>query len=308
MNDYLWVEKYRPSSVEQCILPKSIKEAVNGFVENKTLPGLLLCGSPGTGKTTVALALCNDLGYESMILNGSNEGRILDTFRTKIAEFAGSMSFDGGRKCVIIDEADFMPNEPQALLRHFIEEYSSNCTFILTCNFPNRIIDALHSRCSVLDYTIPNDERDMMLASQVRAVLNVLSKEGIEHDKRVVGMLVKKHFPDMRRVLNELQRYSVVGKIDSGIFTVGTDTAFNELIPILKEKHFNNMRKWVAAQANLDIAQISKKLYNHADEIFKQDAVPQLVLHLADYQYKSAFVADKEINVVAMLTSIMVDC
>jgi DNA polymerase III delta prime subunit len=218
------------------------------------------------------------------------------------------MSFDGGRKCVIIDEADFMPNEPQALLRHFIEEYSSNCTFILTCNFPNRIIEALHSRCSVLDYTIPNDERDTMLASQVRAVLNVLSKEGVEHDKRVVGMLVKKHFPDMRRVLNELQRYSVVGKIDSGIFTVGNDTAFNELVPILKEKHFNNMRKWVAAQANLDIAQLSKKLYNHADEIFKQDAVPQLVLHLADYQYKSAFVADKEINVVAMLTSIMVDC
>lgn len=304
----LWVERYRPRSIEDCVLPSKTKAVAQQFIDKGQMPNLLLSGPAGTGKTTMALALCDQLGYDTMMINGSNEGRLIDTLRTKIVDFASSVSFTGERKVVIIDEADQMPHDTvQAALRNFIEEYSANCGFILTCNFPNRMMDAIHSRTTQIDFTIPQDERAAIAKEMMGNVERILTTENIEYDKRVIAQLVKKHFPDFRKLINDLQRYSVVGKIDTGILSDATQDELNALIGFLKERDFNSVRKWVASAPNLEISTLSRALYNGMHDIVVQNSMPQLVIDLADYQYKDSFVADKEINIMAMLTTIMIN-
>lgn len=303
--DMLFVERYRPTELEDCILPKQTYKAAAGFIKSGSIPNLLLTGPAGTGKTTLAKVLCEKLDYEWLMINGSNEGRSLDTLRNTIATFASSMSFDGSRKCVIVDEADHIPDLTQAAMRNFVEEYHTNCSFIFTCNYPNKIIEPLHSRCSRIDFSIPKDEKDVILLSIFKRVVAILEKEQIEYDKKSVMALTTKFFPDFRRVLNEIQRYSATGKIDAGILVNTSESEFNALVTILKEKNFTEMRKWVASSTFVDMSDICRKLYDNMGDQVIQDHRPQLVLTLADYQYKHHFVMDQEINIVAMLTSIM---
>ena len=307
MEHLLWVEKYRPARIEDCILPDGIKETFQEFVKRKEIPNLLLSGTAGVGKTTVAKALCNEVGCDYIIINGSDESGI-DVLRNKIKNYASSVSLAGGRKVVIIDEADYLnPNSTQPALRGAIEEFASNCSFIFTCNFKNRIIDPIHSRCSVIDFKI-NGSKPKLASQLFKRVENILQQEKVEYDKEVVAAVITKHFPDNRRILNELQRYSVGGIIDKGILASVSDIQLADLLRALKDKDFASARKWVTNNLDNDPARIFRKLYDSLYESLKPQSVPQLVLILAKYQYQAAFVADSEINLIACLTEIMVDC
>jgi DNA polymerase III delta prime subunit len=307
MKDFLWVEKYRPKTIEECILPDRLKKPFQEYVTQKNIPNLLLSGGAGVGKTTVAKAMCNEIGCDYIVINGSDESGI-DTFRVKIKNYASSLSFKGGRKVVILDEADYLnPNSTQPALRNAIEEFASNCSFIFTCNYKNRIIEPLQSRCAGVDFGLKNGEKAAMATAFFKRIQNILESEGVEYENAVVAELVKKHFPDFRRVINELQRYSKFGKIDTGILAQISDIAINDLIKFLKEKDFGSLRKWVGS-TEIDSNVIFRKIYDNMYQFLKPQSIPRAVLILADYQYKSAFVVDHEINMVACLTEIMVEC
>jgi DNA polymerase III delta prime subunit len=306
MEHLLWTEKYRPQTVEDCILPERLKVPFQEYVNQKQIPNLLLAGGAGVGKTTIAKAMCNEIGADYMVINGSDESGI-DIFRGKIKNFASSMSFGGGRKVIIIDEADYLnPNSTQPALRNAIEEFASNCSFIFTCNFKNRIIDPLHSRCAVIDFGLKNGEKQKMAGAFFKRIQTILETEKVEYDDKVIAELVKKHFPDFRRVINELQRYSQLGKIDVGILSQISDVSITQIVKHMKDKDFASVRKW-AATTDVDSTTFFRKLYDNLYEILKPSSIPQIVIILADYQYKQAFVADQEINLVACLTQIMAD-
>ena len=308
MNEHiLWVEKYRPKTIEDCILPESLKATFQEYVNRKEIPNLLLSGSAGVGKTTVAKALCEEVGCDYIVINGSDDSGI-DVLRNKIKNYASSVSLMGGRKVVIIDEADYLnPNSTQPAFRGVIEEYASNCSFIFTCNFKNRIMDAIHSRCTCIDFKL-NGSKAKMASAFFKRVENILEIEGVKYDKPVVAEIITKHFPDNRRILNELQRYSVGGTIDKGLLASVSDVQLTDLIKALKSKDFANARKWVTNNLDNDPTKIYRKLYDGLYELLQPNSVPQLVLHLAKYQHQAAFVADHEINMIACLTEIMVDC
>lgn len=304
---FLFVEKYRPQTVDACILPDRLKIPFKEYVTAKQVPNLLLCGGPGVGKTTIAKAMAREIGSDILVINGSDESGI-DVFRTKIKHYASAMSLSGGRKIILIDEADYLnANSIQPALRNAIEEFSTNCTFIFTCNYKSRLIEPLHSRCAVIDFTLRNGEKQKMAALFFKRVIQILKDESIEYDEKVVAELITKFFPDFRRVLNELQRYSQFGKIDVGILTQIGDVAIKELMEFLKKKDFGSMRKWVAA-SNPDPTTLYRRIYDGLYEYVKPASIPQVVVTLGDYQYKGAFVADQEINMVACLTELMVNC
>ena len=304
--EYLWVESWRPKKVEEAILPKDLQTTFQQFVDQKNIPNLILAGGPGVGKTTIAKAMLEQLDCDYIVINGSLSGNI-DTLRNEIMQFASSVSLTGGRKYVILDEADYLnPNSTQPALRNFMEEYSKNCGFILTCNFKNRIIQPLHSRCSVIDFKI-NGDAPQLASKFFKRVEHILTTEEITYDKKVVVELITKFFPDYRRVLNELQRYSASGTIDSGILTNLSDENFKTLIKHLKNKNFTDMRKWVASNLDNEPVVLFRNIYDNASHVMNKSSIPQLVLTIADYQYKNAFVADHELNVVACLTEVMSD-
>lgn len=308
MQEYLWVEKYRPQTIDECILPKNLKETFKQFIQTGELPNFLFCGTAGVGKTTVAKALCNEIGAEYLLINGSEESGI-DVLRTKIKSFASTVSLTDSKKVIILDEADYLnPNSTQPALRAFIEEFSNNCRFIFTCNYKNRIIEPLHSRCSVIDFKIENAEKAEIAGAFFKRTMGILKVENIDADQKVVAELVTKHFPDWRRVLNELQRYSVSGKIDSGILVNMTEDSFKELLKNMKDKNFTEVRKWVAKNGDSETINIFRQLYDTASVNLEPASIPQLVLILADYQYKAAFVADHELNLMAALTEVMAQC
>ena len=307
MQEFLWVEKYRPNTLSECILPDELKNTFQEFVNQQNIPNLLLSGSAGVGKTTVAKAMLEELGADYIVVNGSLHGNI-DTLRTEIMNFATTVSFSEGRKYVILDEADYLnPQSTQPALRNFMEEYSKNCGFILTCNFKNRIIEPLQSRCSVIDFLFPKKLAPSLAGSFFTRVKTILDDEQVKYDEKVLAEIIQRHFPDWRRVLNELQRYSVSGIIDIGILSNSSQNAFKSLIALLKGKQFSDMRKWVAQNIDSDPTSIMRQLYDHSNDIVKQSSIPQLVLLIGDYQYKSAFVADQEVNLVAFLTQVMAD-
>ena len=307
MEHLLWTEKYRPQTIEDCILPERLKKPFQEYVNQRNIPNLLLAGGAGVGKTTVAKAMCNEIGCDYMVINGSDESGI-DTFRTKIKNYASSMSLTGGRKVIIIDEADYLnPNSTQPALRNAIEEFASNCSFIFTCNYKNRIIEPLHSRCAVIEFSLKNGEKAKMASAFFKRVQNVLQSENVEYEDKVIAELTKKHFPDFRRILNELQRYSQFGKIDTGILAQIGDVSIDEVVKFIRDKDFGAIRKWVATN-EVDSGTLFRKIYDSMYDVMKPQSIPQAVLILADYQYKSAFVADHEINTVACLTEIMVNC
>ena len=307
MSDFIWVEKYRPKTIDDCILPQQIKETFQTFVDQQNVPNLLLTGGPGVGKTSVAKAMLEQLDSDYIVVNGSMSGNI-DTLRNDIKTFASSVSFSGGRKYVILDEADYLnAQSTQPALRNFMEEFSKNCGFILTCNFVNRIIEPLHSRCSVIHFKIPNKEKPKMAQSFFKRVMKILEDNNIQADQKVVAELLQMHFPDWRRVLNELQRYSVSGSIDSGILVSLSDDNFKALVQCIKDKNFTEMRKWVGLNSDNDSTSIFRLIYDNSSTYLKSNSIPQLVLILADYQHKAAFVADQEINLVACLTEMMAE-
>ena len=308
--EFLWVEKYRPRYIDDCILPQETKKIFLDFVNNKEIPNLLLCGTSGVGKTTVAKALCNELGADFVLINGSEE-RNIDTLRVKIRQFASTVSLtvDGGPKIVILDEADYLnPQSTQPALRGFIEEFSKNCRFIFTCNYKNRIIQPLHSRCSVIDFTIEANQKPQIAAQIFQRILQILTDEKVEYNEKVVVEVVNKFFPDFRRMLNEIQKYSASGKIDSGILANLDDESLKELLNFIKEKEFSKMRKWVALNIHNDPQTIYRKIYDSFFTKFENNSVPQAIIILSDYTYKSAFVADQEVNMVACLTELMMEC
>lgn len=305
MNNFLWVEKYRPATIEDCILPAEMKRTFQQFVDDKNIPNLLLSGGPGVGKTTVAKAMLNEINSTYMLINGSEESGI-DVLRNKIKNFASTVSFDTNRKFVILDEADYLnPQSTQPALRGFIEEFHKNCGFILTCNFRNRIIEPLHSRCSTIEFRIPKEEKQKLASVFLNRVKNILQEESVNFETKAVAAIIEKFFPDWRRVLNELQRYSASGNIDSGILVNISDESMKELISFLKGKEFGKLRKWVVNNLDNDPGRIYRKIYDILYNSVTPNTVPNLVLIIADYQYKSAFVADHEINMLACLTEIM---
>ena len=307
MEHLLWTEKYRPRTIEDCILPERLKKPFQEYVNQKQIPNLLLTGGAGVGKTTVAKAMCNETGCDFMIINGSDESGI-DTFRTKIKNYASSMSLTGGRKVIIIDEADYLnPNSTQPALRNAIEEFAGNCSFIFTCNYKNRIIEPLHSRCAVIEFSLKNGEKAKMASAFFKRIQSVLQSESVEYEDKVIAELIKKHFPDFRRIINELQRYSQFGKIDTGILAQIGDITIDEIVKFIRNKDFTAIRKWVATH-EIDSNTLYRKIYDAMYDVMKPQSIPQAVLILADYQYKAAFVADQEINTVACLTEIMVNC
>ena len=308
MSEFLWVEKYRPKTVAECILPDRIKKVFQEYVDSENIPNLMLTGSAGVGKTTVAKAMCEQLGVNHLFINSSEE-RGIDMLRTKIKGYASTISLSGGRKVIILDEADYLTPEAQAGLRGAIEEFSNNCSFIFTCNFKSRLIDALHSRCSVIDFSLKADEKPRMASQLFSRLSIVLNKEGVEYDKQVLIKIIEKHFPDYRRTLNELQRYSSSGYIDAGTLSQISDVRkISELAGYLKDGNFAEMRKWVVANSDIEPARIYRKIYDSLYDFFKPESIPQAVVIISKYQYQSAFVADQEINLVACLTEIMVDC
>jgi DNA polymerase III delta prime subunit len=309
MNDILWVEKYRPRTIDDCVLPVLTKNVFLNIVDTGEIPNLLLTGSPGIGKTTVAKALCNQLACDWLMINGSDEGRMIDTLRTTVVNYASTISLSGGKKVIIIDEADYMNKESvQPALRGVIEEFSKNCRFIFTCNFKNRIIPALHSRCSVVDFVIEKKEKPAIGAAMLRMVKRILDKEEVEYEDVVLAELVLKYFPDFRRVINELQKHSISGTIDSDVLKQSSDENYNELFVALKEKNFSNMRKWVAENMDNDHVRLYRQIYDSMNSRFEPKSIPQAVLTIADYSYKASFVADQEVNMVACLTEIMMEC
>jgi len=302
--DILWVERYRPSTIDDLILPESIKTTFSEIISQGKIPNLILSGSAGTGKTSAAMVLCKSLDCDYMIINGSDEGRLIETLRNKLTQYCSSVSMSGGRKVVIIDEADYMtPDSVQPAMRGFIEKFSSNCSFIFTCNFKNRIIEPIHSRCAVIDYSA-TDPRQM--AGEFLARCNFILKENeIGFEEPVVAELIMKHFPDFRRVLNELQRYSVSGNIDSGILLNISDANMNELAEALKSKNFKEVRSWVVNNLDNDPQKVYRKIYDKLYEKCDPSSIPAIILNIAEYQYKSAFVGDQEINLMACLVEIM---
>jgi len=306
---FLWVEKYRPQKIDDCILPESLKKTFKDYVAQGELPHFLLCGTAGVGKTTIAKALCNEIGAEYVILNGSDTGGHIDTLRTTIKGFATSVSLTDAKKVIILDEADYLQaNSTQPALRNYMEEFSANCRFIFTANYKNRIIEPIHSRCAVIEFKIDTKEKQEIAASFFKRATAILKQENIEFDPKVVAELITKHFPDYRRILNEMQRYSVSGKIDSGILVNMSEESFKGLIKLMKDKDFTEVRKWVAKNSDADTTALFRELYDNASVNMDVNSIPPLVLILADYQYKAAFVANPELNNIAAMTEIMVGC
>ncbi len=309
-DNFLWVEKWRPKKVEDCILPDDTKKTFLDFIEKGEIPNLLLSGPPGIGKTTIAKALCEQLGADYYVINGSDEGRFLDTVRNQAKNFASTVSLQGnGRhKVIIVDESDNTTSDVQLLLRANIEAFYNNCRFIFTCNYKNKIIEPLHSRCAVIDFTIKGKQKVQLAGSFFKRLQTILEEEKIEYDQKVVAELVSKHFPDFRRVLNECQRYSTGGKIDSGILASFSDISVTELVKYLKDKNFAEVRKWVTANLDNDSSVILRRVYDALYDALVSASIPAAVLILAKYQYQIAFVADQEINLLAALTEVMVEC
>ena len=310
MNDFLWVEKYRPQSIEDCILPESVKSTFQSFVDQGEIPNLLLSGTAGVGKTTIAKALCNELGADYYVINGSDEGRFLDTVRNQAKNFASTVSLTSSsrHKVLIIDEADNTTPDVQLLLRASIEEFQKNCRFIFTCNFKNKIIDPLHSRTTVVEFNVRGQTKQQLAGAFFSRCRDILKREEVSYDDRVVAEVVQKYFPDFRRTLNELQRYSSTGSIDTGILATLGDANIKDLTAALKEKKFNDVKKWVTQNLDSDPSAILRKIYDNLADIMDKPSVAAAVLIIAEYQYKSAFVADQEINLLAALTQIMLEC
>jgi len=309
-SEFLFVEKYRPRKIDDCILPDDTKKTFKEFVEKGEIPNLLLAGPPGIGKTTIAKALCNELGADYYVINGSDEGRFLDTVRNQAKNFASTVSLTATskHKVIIIDEADNTGNDVQLLLRANIETFYSNCRFIFTCNYKNKIIEPLHSRCAVIDFTIKGKQKAQLAGSFFKRLQNILDEESIEYDQKVLAELVSKHFPDFRRVLNECQRYSAGGKIDAAILASFSDVSVNELVKHLKDKNFTEVRKWVVSNLDNDSSVILRRVYDACYDNLSPQTIPAAVLIVAKYQYQIAFVADQEINLLAALTEIMCEC
>lgn len=306
--EFLWTEKYRPQKIEDCILPDRLKKVFQEYVNEKKIPNLLLSGTAGVGKTTVAMAMCEEIGLNYLFIN-SSEDRGIDMLRTKIMGYASTVSLTGGRKVIILDEADGLTPEAQDALRGAIEAFSSNCTFILTCNFKAKLKEAIHSRCSVIDFSLRKEEKPVMAGMFFKRLRDVLDKENVNYDKTALAKIVEKFFPDYRRTLNELQRYSSSGSIDAGVIAQISDvTTIADLIKHLKDKNFGEMRKWVTLNSDVDPSRIFRKIYDGMYSYLKPQSIPQCVVILAKYQYQAAFVADQEINLTACLTEIMVDC
>lgn len=309
-DDFLWVEKYRPKTIDDCILPKSIKKTFAEFVNSGELPNLLLSGPPGIGKTTVAKALCHELGADYYVINGSDEGRFLDTVRNQAKNFASTVSLtsESRHKVIIIDEADNTTHDVQLLLRANIEAFYNNCRFIFTCNYKNKIIEPLHSRCAVVDFGVTGKEKQLIAAGFFKRLTQILDTEGVEYEPKVAVELINKHFPDWRRVLNECQRYATSGRIDVGILADFTNVQVDELVTYISKKQFPNVRKWIVQNLDNDPNTILRKLYDSIYEHMKPKSIPEAVLIIAKYQYQSAFAADQEINLLAAMTEIMVNC
>ena len=310
MSDFLWVEKYRPKTIEECILPSETKKTFIGFLSKGEVPNLLLSGPAGCGKTTVAKALCEELGADYYVINGSDEGRFLDTVRNQAINFASTVSITSGakHKVIIIDEADNTTHDVQLLLRANIEDFYGNCRFIFTCNYKNKIIEPLHSRCAVVDFSIRGKQKQEIAVEFFKRLNVILEKERVEYDKKVIVELINKHFPDWRRVLNECQRYSANGKIDTGILATFSDVSLNDLLKNMKQKNFSEVRKWVVDNLDNDPAMLLRRVYDSLYTSLKNVSIPAAVLIVAKYQYQIAFVADQEINILAALTEIMVEC
>jgi DNA polymerase III delta prime subunit len=305
MSDFLWVEEYRPKTIDDCILPQSLKTLFTSFIEKGELSNLLFSGTAGIGKTTVAKALCQQLNCDWIMINGSEEGGI-DVLRNKIKNFASTVSLSGGKKVVILDEADYLnPQSTQPALRGFIEEFHKNCRFILTCNFKNRIIEPLHSRFSNIEFKIANKDKPKLASKLFERATYILKEQNVDFEEKVLAELIKKHFPDFRKLINELQRYSVAGTIDAGILVNVSDENLKTLVSHLKGKEFGDMRKWVVNNIDNDPVKVFRKIYDSMYESLQPETIPHAVLIIADYQYKSAFVADQEINLVACLTELM---
>ena len=305
METFLWVEKYRPTTIDACILPNSLKESFSEFVKDKHIPNLILSGGPGVGKTTVAKAMVEEIGATWMMINGSEESGI-DVLRTKIKNFASTVSLEGGRKYIILDEADYLnPQSTQPALRGFMEEFHKNCGFILTCNYKNRLIEPLHSRCSVVDFIIPKDDKPKLASDFFSRVKMILSDENVKFDQKAVAELLNKYFPDWRRILNELQRYSASGQIDAGILVNLSEVNINELMESLKKQEFTNVRKWIVNNLDNDPVRIYRRIYDSLYDHIDKSTIPHAVVILAEYSYKSAFVADQEINLLTCFTEIM---
>ena len=305
MECYLWVEQYRPKDVSSCILPKNLKDTFTEFVESDNIPNLILSGGPGVGKTTIAKTMIEQIGATYMMINGSEESGI-DVLRTKIKNFASTVSLEGGRKYLILDEADYLnPQSTQPALRGFMEEFHNNCGFILTCNYKNRLIEPLHSRCSVIEFTIPKSEKQNLASEFMKRVISILDTEKVKYENRVIAEVINTYFPDWRRTLNELQRYSISGEIDAGILVNLSDVNIKELIHYMKNKEFTNVRKWVVDNLDNDPVHLLRSVYDNLYEYVDGSTIPHCVVVLGEYQYKSAFVADQEINIMACLTEIM---
>jgi len=307
-DEFLWVEKYRPQNIEDCILPDSIKSTFKEFIAEGDMPNLLLSGTAGTGKTTIAKALCNELGYTSLVVNGSLD-RNIDTLRNEIASFASTVSFDGGKKCIILDEADYLnPQSFQPALRGFIETFSKNVRFILTCNFKDKIIEPIHSRTTLIDFRTGKKEMPEIMGVLMKRILNILKEETVKvEDPKIVAEVIKKHYPDIRRILNEMQRYSAGGVIDIGILANVGETDVTSLMKYLKDRDFGKMRQWVVENIDADPVRIFRTIYDNMHDYLAPSSIPQIVLLIGEYQYKQAFVQDREINLVAFLTEVMVE-
>ena len=306
---FLWCEKYRPTTIDECVLPDSLKNTFKEFIQSGQVPNFLFSGTAGVGKTTVAKALCNEIGAEYLILNGSDEGRYIDILRDKVKSFASTVSLTSARKVIIIDEADYLnPQSVQPFLRNFMEEFSENCRFILTCNFKNRIIEPLHSRCTCIEFKIDSKDTQRISALFCKRIFSILKVENIEYDTKVIVELIKKHFPDYRRILNELQRYSVSGKIDSGILVTANASTIDPLLDALRDNKFSAVRLWVGSNTDIDTSELFRVLYDRADDYLVQDSIAGMIIILADYQHRAAFVNDAEINIMAALVELMTSC
>lgn len=307
MKDYLWVEAYRPKRIDDVVLPEALKKDFKSMLRKKQIPNLLLAGSPGIGKTTIAKALLEELGCDYIVINGSLNGGI-DSLRNEILNFASSISLAGGKKYVILDEADYLTQSTMAALRNFLEEYSSNCGFIFTCNQKNRIIDALRSRLSSIDFNLSKDDKLQVARGYLKRIIEILDLEGITYEKQVIGKLIEKDFPDFRKILNQLQRGSVSGSIDSNVLSFVTNDNFRQLIEHMKSKNFRSVRHWIAEHADIDPNVLFRMFYDHTAEYFTPDTIPIVILTLGKYQFQQAFVADQEINTAAAMVEIMADC